>query len=81
MRIFFLILRKINYDIPTELEVRYCLKLIGGRTDIGLSDRIIRMMWGYVNGIEFEHMQKLHGCTWERIRQCLIKGCKIAYSL
>jgi hypothetical protein len=71
----------INNDYPTEIEVRYCLKLIGCKEDVGLSTRIMSMMWGYVNGLPLETIQKTHGCTFERVRQCLIKGCKIAYEL
>ena len=81
MRIFFAILRKLNNDIPTRWEVRTCLMKINGRTDLGLSDRIIRMMWGYVNGFELEHIRDLHGVTYERVRQCLIRGCVVAYDL
>lgn len=79
MRIFFAILRKLNNDIPTRWEVRTCLMTINGRTDLGLSDRIMDMMWIYVNGRELEHIRDFHGVSYERVRQCLMRGCKIAY--
>jgi hypothetical protein len=81
VKFLFSILRGLNDGWPTQMEVRYCLKLVGDRTDVGLSDRIMRMMWAYVNGIEVPVIRDLHGVTYERVRQCLLKGCRVAHDI
>lgn len=85
MKFLFKLLRKFNDGIPTRMEVRRSLKFIYHHVGIiytsGLSDRILNMMNDYIAGDDLSKVGKSHGVTRERVRQCLIKGCRVSYDI
>ena len=66
--LYFYILRKFNDGNPSRSEVAYCLKKPH-------TLRIRYAMTHYIMGKSYEEIAKEMGCTRERIRQLLIKGC------
>jgi len=82
LRFLFGILKGLNNDTPTRWEVRYCLNLIDKYEDhVPLTSRIVRMMEEYAAGYDVENLRDIHLVPYERVRQCLIKGCRISYEL
>ena len=81
-RFLFGILKGLNHDIPTRWEVRYCLNLIAKYNDhIPLTNRILRMMEEYAAGFNVEDLRDIHLVPYDRVRQCLIKGCTVSHEL
>lgn len=82
IHLFFNFLRRFNNYDPTRWEVRYCVKIIKSYNDyIPLTTRIQRMMEEYAAGYELEEIAQIHSIPRERVRQCLMKGCRVAYGL
>lgn len=79
--LWFDFLRYFNDGEPSSQEIDWVLDKFFRHEAFELSDRIIDILIARDSGMSLEEIAQSRGLTRERVRQCLLKACRIARQL